>query len=842
LDAAGASYLRTALTPGRSYKLLIWAIEFAAVFALYWALARLPAGTSFGSTGLATVWPPSGVGFALVLLRGSPIALALASGSFLGSFAAGQSVMFATLLGCGSGISALAGERMLQSWSDPKKSFEAVNGLFKFFFACLFPTAVIASTFSFATSVLVADVPAANTLSNWFQSWINDAAISMVVASFIFLWGSTRFSARHFILTVFIALVTVSTTLFAFGSLQGILSAPLRDLGLEIDSSALRDLLFLVVAPLAWAAVRGDCKLVAAIALAFAGSAAWSLSILTRNPLPTEPLFFVAVSLAASAAPMSLAIMFAHRRKSYEQLVAMRDGLVDELKRTQLSLEYARQQFNTLVEDVTDHVIFLIDRAGRVASWNEGASRIVGYSSDEIIGQPFAIFYRPDERRSGEPVKALESAIEKRKQKIEGWRVKKNGTPFFVTGVISAIYDQDGEFIGFSSVMKDATERRKAQEKLLEAREQLAMAQKMEAIGKLTGGIAHDFNNLLMIIGGNAQTFKRLLDPKLPKAIEAIQIAAKRGEKLTRQLLTFSRSQHLSPTVVDLTSVLCNLRTMIESSLRGNIIYKDQIEDGPIFSKVDIAELELAIVNLAVNARDAMPNGGTFSISLSKVDRAPELRGLNFDGDLAAIQVSDTGTGIPPNLLSKIFDPFFTTKDVGKGTGLGLSQVYGFAHQAGGTINVESEIGKGTRFTIYIPLCSETDLTMPAPQKDRRSNRPKVLVVDDNPDVAEVTSSLFEQLGYDTTYRDSGEKALEYLQSGAAVDLVLSDIVMPGNVDGIGLAHEILSRYPKLPIILATGYSDAAKSVPPHLHVLRKPFDSDTLTDTIQRVVQTDAA
>ena len=266
---------------------------------------------------------------------------------------------------------------------------------------------------------------------------------------------------------------------------------------------------------------------------------------------------------------------------------------------------------------------------------------------------------------------------------------------------VTSIVDNNGNLIGFANIIRDATERRDTQEKLVEAREQLAMAQKMEAIGKLTGGIAHDFNNLLMIIGGNAQTFKRLLDPKLPRAIEAIQTAAKRGESLTRQLLTFSRRQHLRPTVVDLNDCISNMRAMIESSLRGNIVYDERNDQNVWPVKVDLAELELAIVNIAVNARDAMPNGGTFSISVGNVTSVDGAHPLNRE--FVAIEFSDSGTGIPPDLLSKVFDPFFTTKEVGKGTGLGLSQVYGFAHQSGGMVKADSKVGQGTTITIYLP-------------------------------------------------------------------------------------------------------------------------------------------
>lgn len=361
------------------------------------------------------------------------------------------------------------------------------------------------------------------------------------------------------------------------------------------------------------------------------------------------------------------------------------------------------------------------------------------------------------------------------------------------------------------------------------------MSQKMEAIGKLTGGIAHDFNNLLMILGGSAQIFARLLDPKLPKAIEAIQTAAKRGESLTRQLLTFSRHQHLSPTVVDLNASIKNMRTMIESSLRGNIVYNENVGDDVSLVKVDLAELELAIVNI-VNARDAMPNGGTFTLSVNAVTQAVD---NNRSGEaFFAITFSDTGTGIPPNLLSRMFDPFFTTKEVGKGTGLGLSQVYGFAHQAGGTVIADSNVGQGTTITVYLPSCADEQTTSHelsgAKARTEHLQRQTVLVVDDSADVADVTSSLFEHLGYQTIYRDSAEAALKLLETGTKIDLVFSDIVMPGTIDGVGLAREIRSRYPNLPVALTTGYSDAAEATPPNLRMLRKPFDTEALKDFLE--------
>ena len=283
---------------------------------------------------------------------------------------------------------------------------------------------------------------------------------------------------------------------------------------------------------------------------------------------------------------------------------------------------------------------------------------------------------------------------------------------------------------------------------------------------------------------------------------------------------------------------------MIESSLRGNIVYKEKI--GPTLwpVKVDLAELELAIVNIAVNARDAMPNGGVFTVSAANMTANNDVDQSQQSADFVAIEFSDSGAGIPPDLLSKIFDPFFTTKEVGKGSGLGLSQVYGFAHQAGGTVRANSKVGVGTAITIYLPAYAgaKVDASEASKREARHSQRPMVLIVDDSAEVAEVTSALFEQLGYDTIYRDSAEAALKLLGNGTKIDLVFSDIVMPGTIDGVGLASEVRSLYPRLPVVLTTGYSDAAQAVPPNLPILRKPFDTDALRNFMQDMMDVSSA
>ncbi|MGB3657484.1 MAG: PAS domain S-box protein, partial [Pseudolabrys sp.] len=684
------------------------------------------------------------------------------------------------------------------------------------------------------------EIDLASSVNHWVTLWLADGTATLIITPVILLWVdvlSASFTKRAFFEALASFILAAVIGLIAFSPVF----AP-QHLPSDVNFLAYRSFLgFFILVPLLLAGLKGNQRNAATFAFIFWATALWGFLAATfpfsEKDLTAAQLLVFAISISISLPPLILSAAITTRRNSEAQLIDSWSLLKRQLESKGSELRIAKRHFEILTEGVVEYAIFVLDTAGHVASWNSSAQKIMGYTTEEVVGKHFGIFFRPDERRTGEPNRALEGAIQRGKHEVEGWRVRKNGSPFFVTGLISSIHDDEGNLLGFGNVLRDATERRDAQEKLVEAREQLAMAQKMEAIGKLTGGIAHDFNNLLMIIGGNAQTFQRLLDPKLPRAIEAIQTAAKRGESLTRQLLTFSRRQHLSPAVVDLNAAIKNMRTMIESSLRGNIVYKEELDEDVSAVKVDLAELELAIVNISVNARDAMPSGGTFTLSVHNVSGEDEISNKQLEERRVAIFCSDTGMGIPPNLLSKIFDPFFTTKEVGKGSGLGLSQVYGFAHQAGGTVKAQSKVGLGTTILVYLPRAEGQIANKEPPAKTSdQPQRPNVLVVDDSAEVAEVTSSLFEQLGFATVYRDSAEEALSLLADGTKIDLVFSDIVMPGAIDGVGLAREIRSRYPMLPVVLTTGYSDAARAAPPDLRILRKPFDTDSLRDFVQNI------
>lgn len=356
----------------------------------------------------------------------------------------------------------------------------------------------------------------------------------------------------------------------------------------------------------------------------------------------------------------------------------------------------------------------------------------------------------------------------------------------------------------------------------------LKQGQRLEALGQLTGGVAHDFNNLLMVIQGSAHRIKRTLsaDARLARSFQAIEEAVNRGSTLTRQLLSFSRRQPQDPVVVDLKFRLPQMQEMLQASLRGDIVVRTEIAPELGRVKIDVNEFELALLNLAVNARDAMSESGQLIISARNVDASEAPPGTS--GEHVAIAVQDTGCGIPEEILDRVFEPFFTTKEVGRGTGLGLSQVYGFARQSGGTAIVASEQGRGTRVTIYLPRTfDESASAGPAEEAEELRFTGKVLLVEDNRDVWEVTRGLLEDLGFSVDLVSDAESALRHLQTTEqAYRFLLSDIVMPGPMNGLELARRVRALQGKsLPIILATGYSGQAQAASDEGFVLlRKPY------------------
>jgi PAS domain S-box-containing protein len=511
---------------------------------------------------------------------------------------------------------------------------------------------------------------------------------------------------------------------------------------------------------------------------------------------------------------------------------------ITERQVAQQTLRETASQFRKLIDGVTDYALYMLDPNGLVLNWNAGAERIKGYTAGEIIGQHFSRFYTERDRATGLPVRALHTAAQEGRFEAEGWRVRKDGSLFWANAVIDRITDENGNLIGFAKITRDITERRNAQLALQEAQAQRAQAQKMDALGQLTGGVAHDFNNLLMIIGGHIQTLKKLVtnDPKGSRAAQAIELAADRAATLTRQLLTFSRRQTYQPVVAQIGERIEAIRTMLAGSIGASVSLITNLPPDVWPVKIDPSEFELAILNLALNARDAMPQGGIVTISAENVRLAENDTAAGMEGDFVALRIVDIGAGIAPDILPRVFDPFFTTKRANEGSGLGLSQVHGFAHQSGGTVTIRSELGHGTCVTVYLPRVESVSKQADIEGNVEQLDGGPALLVEDNPDVAKVSAQMIEDLGYDVQTVGSATAALD-LVDRIPFQLVVSDIVMAGAMDGIGLARALRQRRPNLPIVLVTGYSTSAAAAGMEFTVLRKPYQLSDLSRAMAKAI-----
>jgi PAS domain S-box-containing protein len=487
------------------------------------------------------------------------------------------------------------------------------------------------------------------------------------------------------------------------------------------------------------------------------------------------------------------------------------------------------------VESILDYAIYMLDPNGYVTSWNAGAEQIKGFEADEIIGKHFSQFYTKEDREADMPRKVLERARTEGKFEGEGWRVRKDGSRFWASVVVDAIKNEKGEVMGFAKITRDMTEKREAQLRLEELREQLYRSQKMEALGQLTGGLAHDFNNLLTAIMGASELALRSLDDpeKLKRMLDGVRGSAQRGAGLTKQLLAFARAQQLEIKKIDLKSFFGDVTTLVRPSLRSDIELVTEISDQLWPVDADAGALELALLNLAFNARDAMKDGGQIRISAHNVVLKGEPDGLK--GEHVALKVSDTGSGMTPEVMERVFEPFYTTKGYGEGTGLGLSQVFGFAKQIGGGITVESRPAEGATFTLFLPA------SRGAAGGDAQANGKKamgrVLVVEDDALLAELAAGMFAELGFEALVTHSAKEALDQLAGGERPRLIFSDIVMPGGISGIELARKVRDRFPELPIQLTTGYSEevgGSHGFP----VLQKPYELEALAAAVGKLLK----
>lgn len=500
------------------------------------------------------------------------------------------------------------------------------------------------------------------------------------------------------------------------------------------------------------------------------------------------------------------------------------------VEQSRFDAHLAERRFQLLVNSVTGYAIYMLDTDGYIRNWNAGAEAIKGYTEDEIIGQHFSLFYTPEDLEQGAPALAMATALNEGKYESEVWRLRKDGSRFWAHVVLDPIFDEGGQHIGFAKITRDLTERKLAQEQLEDARESLFRAQQLQALGELTGGIAHDFNNLMTVIRGSAELLLRgvLAPERQRRYVNSIVATADRAVELTSRLLAFGRRQALNPETIDLNIRLDAFVDMLSRTIGSALAIR--LDGAPDLWPVhcDSAQLETALLNAASNARDAMPAGGT--ITLTTRNFAAE------SDDMVCIAVSDDGPGMSEEVIAHAFEPFFTTKPVGKGTGLGLSQIHGFAAQSGGRAEIESTIGQGTTVRLFLPRASGAA----PPATESTKSLPGggdllVLLVEDNDRVRGFAEDLLATLNYRVRAARSAEEALQIV-ADEPVDIVFSDVMMPG-ISGLQLAHTIAAEHPGLPILLTSGYSkEMIESTAHAFALLPKPYSADDLATALARV------
>lgn len=527
--------------------------------------------------------------------------------------------------------------------------------------------------------------------------------------------------------------------------------------------------------------------------------------------------------------------------QAQEQLRDLNQRLGRRVEERTDALRKSERQFLQLVLGITDAAIFMLDARGRVNAWNPGAERIKGYTSDEIVGEHFSVFYTQEDRARGLPYQALETAARKGKYEAEAWRVRKDGSRFWANVLIDAIRDHSGKLVGFAKITRDMTEWRAMQE-------QLHQVQKMEAIGQLTGGVAHDFNNLLTVILGNLETIARLVssqDTRLKRSVDQAARGAQRAATLTQQLLAFSRRQPLNPKPTEVNRLVTGASELIRRTLNENIALETVLGAGVWRIEIDAHQLESALLNLAVNARDAMPNGGKLTIETANAhldDRYAATYAEIDPGQYVLICVSDTGGGMNKDVLARAFDPFFTTKPIGEGTGLGLSQVYGFVKQSGGHVKLYSEMGEGTTVKIYLPrytgqVQAQVEAQMIVP---RGESSEVLLVVEDDDDVRQFSADSLRELGFSVLEANDGPSALRVLELHPEVKMLFTDVGLPG-INGRELVDAARARHPELKVLFTSGYARNAivhqGRLDAGVQLLTKPFTRAQLAARVRDVL-----
>ena len=522
-------------------------------------------------------------------------------------------------------------------------------------------------------------------------------------------------------------------------------------------------------------------------------------------------------------------------------------GIVHDLTaQRQAEAESMRQQtlFQAIINDAPQAII-IADRSRNIFLVNPAVTRIFGYGPDELVGKPSRIVYAGDEDYERVARLKLDLGAPDTDGAVDPLRVqcrRKSGEAFPAEIIATIIRDPHRNVLGVMGLVRDITEQ-------LKQEHALRQGQRMDAIGQLTGGIAHDFNNLLTIIIGSHELFEASPDAQQAREfVRRANEAAEMGARLTGRLLSFSRQRKLEPAIVNLNEQLLNMMDLLRRSIGETIAVSTSLASDLGTVRVDPSEIENAVLNLAINARDAMLKGGRLTIETQNVSLASDEDCTEFGlaaGSYVRLTVADTGNGMPPDVVARAFEPFFTTKPLGRGTGLGLASVYGFVKQSGGNATIYSEPGRGTTVNLYLPRLAAADVLSRhdvANMVPAAATGESVLVVEDNPELRQLSLHRIKLLGYRVLEADNGASALAVLRGGDKIDLIFSDVIMPGGMTGYELARHATQRDPAIKILLTSGYDAEAASAQDitdsQLRVLRKPYKQAELARALREVLR----
>lgn len=824
----------------------------SSTFLIYFGLAKVCLELASINPSASPIWAPTGFAIAAVLLWGYAALPSVFLAALFANATTAGTIETSFVIAIGNTLEAFAAAYAINTFSAGMGTFETSGRVARFALICAIATS-ISATIGVLSLYLAGLTQLRQVDDVWITWWLGDLAGALVLAPAIILWGrpgtKLRFRQSYDEVALLFA-ATVLIGIIAFSPLfQGVLQkGPLA---------------FMAVLPLLWAALRLGPRETATIALLLSGFAVWG-SVLEAGPFlaPTRNqafLLLVAFAIATTLPSLTLSADVLTRTRNEVRLrraQAELDAKIKERTTTlsttnkALSAEIAHTgRIESALEEQRRHLVEA-QRLAQMGSWSwkapdgavvwsEQLYKIYGVKPQQFGGtfDAFIGFIHADDRPRIAAI--IQDAVRNGHGfLIEERIVRPDGEVRFLRSSGEPVKDAQGKLLQMQGVCQDITEWHHAQKALVETREQLAHAQKIEALGQLTGGAAHDFNNLLGVVLGSLELLRKRLgdDPKSQRLLQNALAGAKRGAALTQRMLAFGRRQELRPETVALPALIRDMNDLLQRSAGPMISIELRFPPDLVAAHVDSNQFELSLINLAVNARDAMPDGGTMTIDAREETLpAGSPTGLPA-GRYVCVSVRDSGVGMDAETLARAAEPFFTTKGTGKGTGLGLSMVQGFAEQSGGRLELKSAKGAGTTATIWLPAVEGAAAVAPvrgehAPHTPAQGKPLNVLLVDDDALVLESTAAMLEELGHKTQQAASGVEGLEAFRRDQTIDVVITDHAMPG-MTGEQMAQRLHTERPELPIIIATGYADLiAPSAMPRLN---KPYTLDTLAKALE--------